>query len=174
MIDFQNEAEFAEFQKPKRPKFLLVLSILSFVYIGLSWISTLASFIAGPLNDNQLNIQRIEMAKALEPLKNSGDSSIVETFDTFIRMTEGINDNFYAFNIVFLGVLALGFVSVLFMFQGKRLGFHLYIGYCLFNILRYYVFLPAADVISFLVVWELFFAALFGILYSRNLHWMDS
>jgi hypothetical protein len=173
MIDIQNEPEFLEFQQKKRPTFLLVLCILSFVYIGLSWISTLASFISGPLNDNQLNMQRIEMAKALEPLKNSGDSSIVETFDTINRMIEGINENFYAFNTVFLGVLALGFVSVLFMFQGKRLGFHLYIGYCLFNILRYYIFLPAADVITFLIIWELFFAALFAILYSRNLHWMN-
>ena len=173
MIDFDHEFQKAT-EKPKRPAFLLVLCILSFVYIGLSWISTLASFISGPLTDNQLNMQRIEMAKAMEPLKYSGDSTIVDTFDTIIRMIEGINDNFYAFNILYIGVLALGFMSVLFMLQGKRLGFHLYIGYCLFNILRYYVFLPAADIISFLVVWELFFAVLFAILYSRNLHWMDS
>lgn len=173
MIDLDQEP-YNAIKKTKRPTFLLVLCILSFIYIGLSWISTLGSFISGPLNDNQLNFQRIEMAKALEPLKNSGESSIVDTFDTIIRMIEGINDNFYAFNIVYIGVLALGFMSVLFMFQGKRLGFHLYIGYCLFNILRYYVFLPAADIISFLIVWEVFFAALFTILYSRNLNWMNS
>ncbi len=174
MIDFQNETEFERIQKPKRPTFLLVLCILSFIYIGLSWISTLASIISGPLNDGQLNVQRVEIAKALEPLKNSGESSIAETLNTLIRMTEGINENFYAFNLVYIVVIALGFISVLFMFQGKKLGFHLYIGYGLFNILRYYLFLPAADIISFLIVWELFFASLFTILYSRNLHWMDN
>jgi hypothetical protein len=174
MIDLQNEEEFGKIHKPKRPTFLLVLGILSFIYIGLSWISTLATYISGPLNEEQMTFQRLEMEKALEPLKNSGDGTIVETFDTLIRMTEGINANFYAFNLVYVGVLALGFISVLFMFKGKRLGFHLYVGYCLFNILRYYLFLPAADVISFLIIWELFFATLFIILYSRNLHWMDN
>ncbi len=174
MIDYENEIEFGEVQKPKRPTFLLVLCILSFVYIGLSWISTLTSFISGPLNDEDLKLQRIEIAKILEPIKTSGDNSVAETLNTFIRMTEGINENFYAFNLVYLVVIALGFIAVFFMFQGKRLGFQLYIGYGLFNILRYYLFLPAADIISFLIVWELFFASLFTILYSRNLHWMDN
>lgn len=173
MLDFQNKPEIQNAEKSKRPNFLLVLCILSFIYIGFSWISALSVFISGPLNDEQLNFQRIEMAKAIEPFKNSGDNSVVETVNTFFRMTEGINAHFYAFNLVYLVVIALGFVSVLFMFQGKKMGFHLYIGYGLFNILRYYIFLPAADVISFLVIWELFFAALFTVLYSRNLHWMD-
>jgi hypothetical protein len=173
MLEFQNKPDLDNMEKSKRPRFLLALCILSFISIGFSWISSLSAFISGPLNDEQLNFQRIEMAKAIEPFKNSGDNSIEETVATFFRMTEGINENFYAFNLVYLVVIALGFVSVLFMFQGKRMGFHLYIGYGLFNILRYYLFLPAADIISFLVIWELFFAALFTVLYSRNLHWMD-
>jgi hypothetical protein len=173
MFDDQNKSEIYNSEKSKRPNFLLVLCILSFIYIGFSWISALSVIISGPLNDKQLNFQRIEMAKAIEPFKNSGDNSVEETISTFFRMTEGINANFYAFNIVYLVVIALGFISVLFMLQGKRIGFHLYIGYGLFNILRYYIFLPAADVITFLVIWELFFASLFTVLYSRNLHWLD-
>ena len=174
MHDSLNDLEIQKFDQPKRPNFLLVLCILSFIYIGFSLISTVASFLTGPLNEQELTFQRVEMAKALEPLKNTGDSSVTETLNTFLRMTEGINESFYAFNFVYLVVIILGFVSVVFMYQGRKMGFHLYIGYGLFNILRYYIFLPASDIISFLIIWELFFAALFTVLYSRNLHWMNN
>jgi hypothetical protein len=69
-------------------------------------------------------------------------------------------------------VLLIGLLGALMMWQAKKLGFHLYIGYSLLAIIQIYFFVSPSDVPSFVVIWGLLMSVLFVFMYSRNLKWM--
>jgi hypothetical protein len=174
--DFQpldNDVEFPE----QRPSFLNVLCILSFVSIGLSFLLNVLNFIGGPADEELLNQQKVEIVKILEDSPSNADASsnsfIWGEITSYLKMIETVNENFYAFNAFYIGLLVFGFYAVLNMFHGKRLGFHLYIIYCLLNMLRYYLFLSTDAIPTSVIIWEFFISALFIFLYSRNLYWMN-
>jgi hypothetical protein len=87
-------------------------------------------------------------------------------------MSESVNQHFYANVSVSFLVLCLGIVGAVFMFVGKKSGFHLYIAYSLLAILQMYFFTSVANIPTVLVVMSLIFSALFIFLYAKNLSWM--
>ena len=153
-------------QNEKRPGLLTVLCILTFVNVGMSLFSLLASLFSGPLGEEEMTEQRVQFVKIADEMKSMNLFSFAEIFDKLQRMSESLNEHFY-FNSVVSGL-----VGALMMWQGKKLGFHLYIGYSLLAIIQINFFVAPSDVPSFVVIWGLLMSVLFVFMYSRNLKWM--
>jgi hypothetical protein len=165
-----------EFKTPNedRPTLLKVLCILSWVYTGLSFIVTLGAFFQGPLNDEEMTFQKVELAKSTAEMRDVKMDFLADTFDQLQRMSEATNSNFYASSIITLSVILLGILGVYLMWQGKRTGFHLYIVYNLMTIAQLYIFISPSDIPTFMVVFNLIFSGLFIFLYSRNMDWLKN
>ena len=169
MNEFELEGEES---RGVRPGFLTVLCILSFISLGGGIISTLFSLMSGPQSEEAMLDTKVALAKSISPLKEIGMDSFVEIMEQLQRMTAQINENFYIALMITLITLVIGLFGVVKMWQGFRLGFHLYIGYCLFTIVGLYIYVSPANIPTMVVVWNLLISALFILLYSRNLKWM--
>lgn len=166
--DFQPIQE----ETPKRPTFLTVIAILSFVSIGFSLLSSLIAIASGPQTEDQIMEQRVQLAELAEEMRAENLDSMAITIEKIERMLLALNDHFFANQLMTIFVLLAGLIGVLFMWQGKRLGFHLYIIYSILAAVQYYVFVSPADIPSFLIIWNLIVSAVFVLLYSRTLNWM--
>lgn len=159
-------------QKAPRPTFLTVLCILSFIFIGFSFAFGLVGLFGGPLSEEQMLEQKVELTKSADEMRSLEMDSFAEMMEKIQRMSESINANFYASSILQVLVMGLGLYGVLLMWKGKKLGFHLYIAYSLLSIIQIYFFVSPADIPSFVVIWNLIISAIFVFMYSRNLKWL--
>jgi hypothetical protein len=162
----------AEEQRPPRPGFLTVLCVLSFISTGLSLISGLVSLVLGPSTEEQMLEAKVEMTRAIGDLKDAGMASWVDLMEKLQAMSEQINDNFYLASTLSLLTVIIGFYGVIKMWKGFKIGFHLYIGYCLLSIVTLYIYVSPSNIPSWIVIFNLLFSGLFIFLYSRNLKWM--
>ena len=157
---------------PKRPKFLKVLCILSFISTGAGFISGFINLLRGPSSEEEMLDQKVEMTTSIEELSGMGMDGMVDLLDKIQAMTEEINDNFYFASIVTLISVGIGFYGVLKMWTGIKVGFHLYIVYCLLSIGSLYLYVSPSNIPSMIVIFNLLFSGLFIFMYSRNLNWM--
>lgn len=162
----------SEIEEAPRPGFLTVISILSFIYIGLSLISGLINTVMGPSNEEQMLEMKVEMMRSINDLKDMGMASFAELMEKIQRMTEQINDNFYLASIITLVTFGLGLFGVIKMFKGYKVGFHIYIGYCLLSICALYIYISPANVPTAAIIFNAIVSGVFIFMYSRNLHWM--
>jgi hypothetical protein len=162
-----------EVKEPQRPTFLKVLCILSFISIGFSGIVSIFSTLGGPQSEESILETRAELYESTEEMRSNGVGDLADLFEQIQRMNESLNDHFYAASAVSFLVLVVGFFGVLYMWKGRRLGFHLYILYNLVSIANIYLFVSPADIPTFAVIWGLFISAVFIFMYSRNLAWMN-
>ncbi len=156
----------------KRPTFLKVLCILSFISIGFSTFSTLGSLIMGPEDEETMIEQKATMMESTAELREAGMNGLADLMDQIQRMSESLNEHFYAVTLSSLLTVVVGFFGVFMMWKGKKLGFHLYIVYNLIGLGNLYLFVNPADVPTFAVIWSLLLSTVFIVMYSRNLHWM--
>lgn len=161
-----------EMGREPRPGFLTVLCVLSFISTGMGLVSGFVTTLMGPSSDEQMLEAKVEMTKTISDVKELGVSWLVDLLEKIQAMSEQINENFYLASIMSLLVVIFGFYAVLKMYRGFKLGFHLYIGYCLLSIVSLYFYVSAESIPSFIVIFNLLFSGLFIFLYSRNLHWM--
>lgn len=167
----ENQLDYNQ-QPAERPTFLKVLCILSFISIGLSLIFSLGSVFGGPQSEEEMVAQKVELLEANEELRDSGMDGFADMMEQMTRMNESINANFYMASVVSILALLIGFYGVFSMWQGKKLGFHLYIVYSLISVGQLYLFVSPADIPSIAIIFNLIVAAVFILLYSRNLLWM--
>lgn len=167
----ENQLDYNQ-QPVERPTFLKVLCILSFISIGLSLIFSLGSVLGGPQTEDEMVTQKVELLEANEELRDNGMDGFVDMMEQMTRMNESINANFYMASVVSILALLIGFYGVFSMWQGKKIGFHLYIVYSLISVGQLYLFVSPADIPSIAIIFNLIVAAIFILLYSRNLHWM--
>lgn len=158
-------------QAPKRPVFLTVLSILSFITIGFGILGSLLGFITGKLSPEQMEQIKVDSAKQIAMFQDQGMDEFSNTFEQLFSMQEYINANFYLHNLVNLAALILGLLGVIYMLKGLKKGFHMYIIYNICMVLIYYVSVPIKDVPTFIIIINLIFSGLFIFLYSRNMKW---
>jgi hypothetical protein len=167
----ENQLDYNQ-QQAERPTFLKVLCILSFISIGLSFIFSLGSVFGGPQSEEEMVAQKVELLEANEELRDNGMDGFADMMEQMTRMNESINANFYMASVVSILALLIGFYGVFSMWQGKKLGFHLYIVYSLISVGQLYLFVSPADIPSIAIIFNLIVAGVFILLYSRNLHWM--
>lgn len=159
-------------QRPKRPAFLTTLCILSFVWIGFAVLSGFTSLVSGPSSEDEMLQMKVELAKSKNEMRSQGLDSFADIMEQLQGMTEDVNNNFYLATGLNVFITVLGLFSVLRMFKGYKLGFHLYIIYNLLSVAVMYIYVNPAHIPTFIVIFNLIFSALFIFLYSRNLHWL--
>ena len=165
------ELDHLEANNP-RPKFLTVLCILSFISTGLGFISSFINLLSGPAGEEEMLNQKVEMTKAISDLRQVGMDSFVDLMTKIQAMTEEINDHFYLASILALITVGLGLFGVFKMWKGFKIGFHLYIVYCLFSIGIMYLYVSPSNIPTMIVIFNLIFSGLFIFMYSRNLNWL--
>ncbi len=157
----------------KRPGLLLVLAILSFISIGFSILASLFSIPGGPMNENELIEQRVQMAQSKTQMREVGMNGFVIFFDKLEGMIEETNDNFYLSKIIMLVTDFIGLFGVIFMLRRRKLGFHMYIVYSLLALGGMYFYVSPQNIHISLPIVNLIFAGLFVFLYSKTLRWMQ-
>lgn len=161
-----------EDSEKRRPRFLLVLCILSFVYIGWALISGVISLMAGPMNEEEVLTFRVELTKQMSEMRELGADGVALFFEKILHMVESTNASHYAFGASNLFILGIGLLGTIWMLRGRKLGFHFYIIYSLLASVHLYFFVSAAYVPTMLIVFNILISGLFIFMYSRNLHWM--
>ena len=159
-------------KRSKRPVFLLVLCILSFLWIGWGILQGAAGFTYGPESPESLETAIAGLDKQLDEMDSQSKEAIGPTVEKIKYMVLVMNDKFYLVQTLSLFIYILGFVAVLQMFRGAKIGFHLYVIYSLLSICDYYFFLSPAMIPTFIIILSAFISALFVSMYAVNLKWM--
>ena len=164
-IEIQKEA-------PKRPTFLTVLAVLSFITIGLGLLGGLTGLLSGPLSQEEIDEIIAQNMKIVDQLNDMGSYYWSDALNKTMHMVQYTNNNFYVNQLITVLGYAVGLAGVILMLRGKKTGFHLYIIYNLLSLLVVYASVPVSEVPAFIIIFNAFFALLFIFMYSRNLHYM--
>lgn len=168
--------DYSEFQdeKPKRPNFLVVLAVLSYVSIGVGTLATLFSLISGPSSLEQQEQDEAQLYESIQLMRDSGMDDMVEMFETSAKQAVYINNEaFYSFNILNLLALIIGFIGVFLMMKLKKIGFHIYVAYSLLPIIIMYALIPMDLIIGVSIITSVILSAIFCVLYGLNLKHME-
>lgn len=163
-----------ESNPPKRPVFLFVLCVLTFINTGMSLLSLLGSIFNGPLTTDQLDEQGAKFAEMAAEMRSANLHAFADVIDQLQRMTVSINEHFYLNLMISMVVLSIGIAGAILMLLGRKIGFHLYIAYSLMAIIQMYLFTSPENIPTIVVLFSLIFSAVFIIMYSRNLSWINA
>lgn len=176
MEEFEQVLEGNEI--PKRPKFLLIISILSFVNIGITILTSFFGVLGGKPSSQELEAAKLQFAESQEKLDSLAKSEKVdmsywsEVLTKLETMSDNMYANFVAYNGLILVIAIVALVAVYLMFVGRKIGFHFYIGYCFLYVIQSYFFTTPSDVPTFVIVLNTLYGGIWVYLYSRNLKWM--
>ena len=159
-VDFNNEAP------RKRPAFITVLAILSWVYVAIGVLSALVN----SLSSEEAQIEKIDEAIAIY---DSMDD--MPFLDDSLAVMEASRDNVRITNLGNLIFLLIEGIAVFMMFNLKRNGFWLYTLAQIGLVSLIIMVMPWPNIISTLtVVFTVFIVLLFEILYAVNLKHMKA
>ena len=156
----------------KRPNFLKVLCILTFISTGLGIISTSFQLLFGPKSEEIMRIEKVALASQISEMNDLGMDFMVDMLDKIGSMSYQLNENFYLAHFIGLITVSLGLYSALKMWQGFKIGFKLYTLYSLLGVIGIYLYISPSNIPSFVIIFNIIFSALFIFLYSRNLNWL--
>lgn len=159
-------------QEEKRPIFLTVLCILTFINIGINMLTLLFQLAVGPSSEEEMLAERVELTKATSQLEDAGMDGFAGMMDQLMAMTAEIQESFYLAMIVSLVTYLIGLFGALKMFQGQKIGFHLYIIYSLLAVGGVYLYISPQNIPSISIIFGLILSGIFVFMYSRNLSWL--
>jgi hypothetical protein len=168
MTEFESNHE-----TPKRPVFLLVLVIMSSINIGISTMGSLSAILGATPDAAVIKEARLDFAKMRDQLEVANGSDFIYIVDQMEMVTMNMFAHFHTYNSVQLIFLLLGLTGVILMFQRKRLGFHFYIVYSLGLVILPYFFNSIQQIPTILTIVGVIYGAVWVILYSRNLQWVN-
>ncbi len=165
-------SEYGNNQETKRPKFLTVLCVLSFIALGFSIIGLLATFANGKPSDDQIETAYMQSQQMASEFRAKGTTWAADFIEQAAELASHQQKNYWKTVGTNALITVTGFIGVLWMFKGKKLGFHLYIIYNLLSVGASFLIVPAHMVQLPTVIMSLIFSGLFVYLYSKNLSWM--
>lgn len=160
-------------QSEKRPVFLTVIGIFTFINLGVGALGVLSGFITGPASSSQVKEVLTTNMKQIALMREQKFDGIADMMEKMINFISYTNDAHYLLNTLNLAIVGLGIYGVILMFKRRKLGFHLYIISCIIRILSFYTCSPFSEVPTILVMYYVFTSGLFIFLYSRNLKWIQ-
>ena len=159
-VDFNNEAP------RKRPAFITVLAILSWVYVAIGVLSALV---------NSLSSEEAQIEKIDEVIAIYDSMDDMPFLDDSLAVMEASRDNVRITNLGNLIFLLIEGIAVFMMFNLKRNGFWLYTLAQIGLVSLIIMVMPWPNIISTLtVVFTVFIVLLFEILYAVNLKHMKA
>ena len=159
-------------QQKKRPVFLKVLCILTYISTGYGILQGITQFLTGKMSDEEVEVASVQLSKSIGEMRDAGLDSFVHIFEQFQGLIHDSQEHFILVVMLSIATPVLGLLGALQMWQGKKLGFHLYIIYTLLSIGGIYLYATPANVPSLLITIGLIFGGAFVFMYSRNLHWL--
>jgi membrane-associated HD superfamily phosphohydrolase len=164
--------EFDLEQDEKRPSSMTTLSVLSIISIGLSLPGQIFGLAKGPMSGEEMKDFKVLMAEAISTSKTNGWNWLAEMLDKLQLLQTDINNNFYTAAFVTIVSLSIGLLGVIMMRGRKKIGFHVYIIYCILSTVSIYMYVSPGNIPNSFVISNILFSALFIFLYSRNLKWL--
>lgn len=158
-------------EAPKRPKFLTVVGILSFVSIGIQFLVFVFNLIKGKASEEGIIEQKVQVAELYKAIGLDG-KELSDIVNTTGRVLEETNDSFWTIQLLTFVTLVLGLSGVLMMFKKRRIGFHLYIIYSLLAVGGVYLYLSPDLITLPSLIFSLMISGLFIFFYAKNLKWM--
>jgi hypothetical protein len=149
-----------------RPNGLTALCILSWVWMAFSLLSVVSELNTGRLTEADIREQKIIILESQTPETIEMMPWIVE--DT-IEMLYISRDNFTTMMIINFVALIIGLISVFLMFQLRKIGFHLYIGYSILSVAYWLFYFSGLSFGWILISTTAIFSILFIILYGTQL-----
>ncbi|MEO9257573.1 MAG: hypothetical protein ABI207_04275 [Crocinitomicaceae bacterium] len=170
LIDNEN----TENRVTKPPTFLIVLAVLSFLYMSSGLFASATALFTGPVSQSEMEQIEVGLSNSVNEMNKMGQPAFAGMFETVIKKMHYTNEYvFYKQNALALLVALIGITGIVFMLKLKKMGFHIYIIYCLATVGIMYVVYPINLILNIEVYVSLFFSALFIFLYSRNLKVMQ-
>tara|TARA_B110000285_G_scaffold173398_1_gene194276 strand:- start:703 stop:1215 length:513 start_codon:yes stop_codon:yes gene_type:complete len=165
-LEVFDDGEFNNEAPRKRPAFITVLAILSWIYVAMGVIGPLFN----SLSSEEKQIEQIDQAIAIYE-----DTDEMPLRDEIIELAEASKDNLRITNLGNLIFLLVEGIAVFMMFNLKRNGFWLYTLAQIGMVSLMIMVMPWPNLISTLTVcFTLFLVLLFEILYAVNLKHMKA
>lgn len=174
-MEIYNDTNSKEELQPienNRPQYLKVLCILTFVYTGLNLLFALFGLLQGPLTDGQMEKQQVEYAQQISQLQQIGADMMVHMMHQVQLMVHDMNVHFYTAMLAKIIWTIIGAYAAFQMWNGKKIGFHIYIIYCLLEVAQLYLITSPSNIPLLVIIYELVISTIFVLMYSRNLHWL--
>lgn len=159
-------------QNPKRPVLLTVLCILSFIVVGFGLLGVLFSVIGGQPSPEEIEATSNQLIQTASDMRDKNIIWAADMIEQMADLTVYQQQRYWSVLLVNALTMLTGFMGVLFMFRGKKLGFHLYIIYNLLSVGGTFLIVPSHMVPMATVILNLVISGVFILLYSRNLKWM--
>lgn len=170
MSEFVDEQEY---QPTRKPTFLVVLSILSFISIAWDFFQHTLSLLSGPMNQEAWELYEATMYESVGQMNDLGMHGMATIVEQIIQMSYMSNFDYFIMNTVLqLITVLIGAAGVILMLQLKKIGFHLYVVYSLLPVVIFYILFPVEIIPTFVVVFSLIISAIFCVLYALNLKHM--
>ena len=165
-LEVFDDGEFNNEAPRKRPTFITVLAILSWVYVAFGVLSALVN----SFSSEEKKIEQIDQAIAVYE-----DTDEMPLRDEFIELAEASKENLRITNLGNLIFLLIEGIAVFMMFNLKRNGFWLYTIAQIGMVSLAIMVMPWPNIISTLsIAFTLFLVLLFEILYAVNLKHMKA
>ena len=165
-LEVFDDGEFNNEAPGKRPTFITVLAILSWVYVAFGVLSALVN----SFSSEEKKIEQIDQAIAVYE-----DTDEMPLRDEFIELAEASKENLRITNLGNLIFLLIEGIAVFMMFNLKRNGFWLYTIAQIGIVSLAIMVMPWPNIISTLsIAFTLFLVLLFEILYAVNLKHMKA
>lgn len=160
-------------ETPKRPNFLVTLIVLSAVSMVMTLYTSISGLSSGEPSEAEREAYTASQYENINELKDQGLDGMAEVFEEILVMTLYQNEHVYSsFYWLTLLYTLLGMAAIVLMFQLRKLGFHLYVGYSLAPIIVTYILIPVTIIPSFIIIGTLLISLLFCVLYGLNLKHM--
>jgi len=165
-LEVFDDGEFNNEEPRKRPAFITVLAILSWIYVAIGVLSALVN----SLSSEEKQMEQIDQAIAVYD-----DMDEMPLRDDMIELAEASKENFRVTNLGNLIFLLIEGIAVFMMFNLKRNGFWLYTLAQIGLVSLVIMVMPWPNSMSTLiVVFTVFIVLLFEILYAVNLKHMKA
>ena len=149
-----------------RPNGLTALCILSWVWMAFSLPSVVTELNTGRLTEADIREQKIVILESQTPETIEMMPWVVEES---IEMLYISRDNFSTMMIINFVALIIGLIGVFLMFQLRKIGFYMYIGYSIISIAYWLYYFNGMTFGRIIISTTAIFSALFIILYGTQL-----
>lgn len=166
------EGTYLDDNRPARPVFLKVLCILTFICTGLNLFFLLLALLGGSPSVEEVEKQETQLLESISVMRENGMDSFAQFMEQMAAMNAYTSEMFYTMLLVNILTAALGLFGAIFMWQGKKIGFHMYIIYSLAAVATIYIAVPVNVVPVIVPVSNLIVSGIFVFMYSRNLKWL--
>lgn len=166
------EQQIETTQSNKRPTFLTVLCILTFVFAGFATLSFLLKLANGQPDFGLIEPELAKIQAQANQMRDMGNPGFAHMFEKLINQQHIIFGKYMMYHLSHLIMFATGLVGALLMFRGKKIGFHMYIIYSILYTFLEYIFFSPENIVWFTSISGLIISGGFVLMYSRNLKWL--